>query len=132
MSSTTAATTAEELVDSFTKVISSLNDDVNRLSDLSEIRNHLLNPSPSNDPENCDPNRGVGDSLASSTVETLKALDTTLADLEKRAELLEIVIEDEKVSCAPLIYCHFSSSDLTRIRLKSPQARRWRRTGMWR
>ncbi|GMH74572.1 hypothetical protein TrRE_jg6673 [Triparma retinervis] len=42
-----------------------------------------------------DPNRRVEGS-SSSTVETLKALDATLSDLEKRAEMLEIVVEDEK------------------------------------
>ena len=105
MSSSTAATTADELVFSFTRVISSLNDDVNRLSDLSEIRNHLLNPSPSNDAsENMDPNRRVEGS-SSSTVETLKALDATLSDLEKRAEMLEIVVEDEKVSFLCCLVC---------------------------
>lgn len=94
---TSNVTSASELIKSFSKVVNSLNEDVTRLSGLSEIRNQLLfvasSDTPNTDSENSDPN---STSAAPSTIEYLKALNATLTDLEKRAEMLEMVVEDEK------------------------------------
>jgi hypothetical protein len=83
----------ESLIKAFSAVTRGLNDDLETLKDLSSIHQHL--PS-SDDDENANPN-------FSTVLPNLRSLDAQLKVLEKKADEIQLIIEDEREASEAMI-----------------------------
>ena len=98
------STPASELVSAFSKVITNLDNDVSRLRDLASIRSSLLAETQDEEyggGENDDPNgdargrREQAGARRGGCASSLREAEAALQDVERRAEMLEIVVEEE-------------------------------------
>ncbi|GMH87715.1 hypothetical protein TrST_g3100 [Triparma strigata] len=92
-----------EVTAAFQKVMTGLNDDVERLGDLAAIRSSLMPPSAvSESSENSDPNARNAGAPINPVKAQLLQIESAIKSMEERVDTLTMVVEDEKLAEANL------------------------------